>query len=133
MVNIPKEIMDVLSASDSAKMLATVDVNGVPNVVPLWSIVPIDSETIGFAEIFIKRTKENLVKTKKAAIAVFKAPMQAYQVKGTFVEFQTSGQVYENFSKKIKAEMKLDLKSVCIIKVTEVFSATPGHNSKKLA
>ena len=133
MVSIPKEVMDVLSASDSAKMLATVDAKGVPNVVPVWSIVAVDSETIAFAEIFIKKTKENLEKNKKVAIAVFKGPMQGYQLKGTLVEFQTSGPIFENFSKKIKSDMKLDTKSVGIIKVTDVFSASPGQNSKKLA
>jgi len=43
LVSLPKEVMDVLSASDSAKMLATVDAKGIPNVVPLWSIVALDS------------------------------------------------------------------------------------------
>jgi len=133
LVSIPKEVVDVLSASDSAKMLATVDAKGVPNVVPVWSIVAVDSETIAFAEIFIKKTKENLEKNKKVAIAVFKGPMQGYQLKGTLVEFQTSGPIFENFSKKIKSDMKLDTKSVGIIKVTDVFSASPGQNSKKLA
>jgi hypothetical protein len=114
-------------------MLATVDAKGVPNVVPVWSIVAVDAETIAFAEIFIKKTKENLEKNKKAAIAVSKGPMQGYQLKGTLVEFQTSGPIFENFSKKIKNDMKLDTKSVGIIKVTDVFSASPGQNSKKLA
>jgi hypothetical protein len=35
MVNIPKEVMDTLAAPDSAKMMATVDTQGVPNVVPV--------------------------------------------------------------------------------------------------
>ncbi|MGD0646327.1 MAG: pyridoxamine 5'-phosphate oxidase family protein [Candidatus Bathyarchaeia archaeon] len=133
MVSIPKEVVDVLNASDSAKMLATVDAKGVPNVVPVWSIVAVDSETIAFAEIFIKKTKENLEKNKQVAIAVFKGPMTGYQLKGTFSGFQTSGPVFDNFAKKIMEAMKMQIKSVGIIKVTEVFSASPGQNSKKLA
>jgi hypothetical protein len=133
LVSIPKEVVDVLNASDSAKMLATVDAKGVPNVVPVWSIVAVDSETIAFAEIFIKKTKENLEKNKQVAIAVFKGPMTGYQLKGTFSGFQTSGPVFDNFAKKIMEAMKMQIKSVGIIKVTEVFSASPGQNSKKLA
>ncbi|MGA3290882.1 MAG: pyridoxamine 5'-phosphate oxidase family protein [Candidatus Bathyarchaeia archaeon] len=79
MVNIPKEVLDVISAADSAKMLATVDAEGVPNVVPVWSIVAVDSETIAFAELFIKKTKENLEKNKKVAIAIFKGPNCHFQ------------------------------------------------------
>ena len=125
--------MDVLSASDSSKMLATVDSKGVPNVVPVWSIVAVDSETIAFAELFIKKTKENLEKSKQAAIAVFKGPMTGYQLKGTFTGFQTSGPIFENFSKRIMEAMKMQIKSVGIIKVDAVFSASPGQDSKKLA
>ena len=48
--------MDVLNASDSAKMIATIDDKGIPNVVPLWFVV-VDPETIVFAEVFIKKNK----------------------------------------------------------------------------
>jgi len=125
--------MDVLSSSDSAKMLATVNAKGIPNVVPLWSIVAVDPETIAFAEVFIKKTKENLEKNKQVAIAVFKGPMTGYQLKGTFSGFQTSGPVFDNFAKKSMEAMKIQIKSVGTIKVTEVFCASPGQNSKKLA
>ena len=125
--------MDVLSASDSAKMLATVDAKGTPNVVPVWSIVAVDPETIAFAELFIKKTKENLEKNKQVAIAVFKGPMTGYQLKGTFSGFQTSGPIFDNFAKKIMEAMKMQIKSVGIIKVGAVFSASPGQDSKKLA
>ena len=57
MVGLPKEVMDVLSASDSAKMIATIDAKGIPNVVPLWSFVAVDPETIAFAEVFITENK----------------------------------------------------------------------------
>ena len=124
--------MDVLSASDSAKMLATVDAKGIPNVVPLW-FVAVDAETIAFAEVFIKKTKENLEKNKQVALAVFKGPMTGYQLKGTFSGFQTSGPVFDNFAKKIMEAMKMQIKSVGIIKVGAVFSASPGQDSKKLA
>lgn len=124
--------MDVLSANDSAKMLATVDAKGIPNVVPLW-FVAVDAETIAFAEVFIKKTKENLEKNKQVALAVFKGPMTGYQLKGTFSGFQTSGPVFDNFAKKSMEAMKIQIKSVGIIKVTEVFCASPGQNSKKLA
>ncbi len=133
MVKIPKDVMDTLAAQDSAKMIATVDENCVPNVVPVWSITAVDPETIAFAEIFIKRTKENLTKNKKVAIAVFKGPMAGFQLKGTFAGFQTSGPVYDGFAQKVMQAMKLKVKSVGIIKVDEVFAASPGQDSKKLA
>jgi len=133
MVNIPKDVMDILSAADSAKMMATVDAQGIPNVVPVWSIMAVDPETIAFAEIFIINTKKNLEKNKKVAIAVFKGPTTGYQLKGTFMGFQTTGPVFENMSKRLKEARNLQVKSVGVIKVDSVFSAQGGQNSKKLA
>ena len=133
MVNIPKEVMDIIVAPDSTKMIATVDETGVPNVATVGSITAIDSETIAFAELFIKKTKANLEHTKKVAIMIFKGPMVGYQLKGTFVGFQTSGPIFDSFSEKVMNAMKLQIKSVGIIKVDEVFEASPGKDSKKLA
>ena len=75
MVTIPKDVMDVIAAPDSTKMMATVDEKGLPNVATVGSITAVDSETIAFAELFIKKTKENLENTKKVAIIIFKGPM----------------------------------------------------------
>jgi predicted pyridoxine 5'-phosphate oxidase superfamily flavin-nucleotide-binding protein len=133
MVNIPKEVMDTIAHPESAKMLATVDQNGNPNVVPVWSVTAVDFETVAFAEIFIKNTKTNLETTKKVAIAVFKGPATGYQLKGNFVGFQTSGPIYTEFAKKVKAAMNLDIKSVGIIQINAVYSAAPGQDSKKIA
>ncbi len=133
MVNIPKEVMDILAAPDSAKMIATVNTEGLPNVVPVWSITAVDAETIAFAELFIKHTKENLKNNRKIAISVFKGPMIGYQLKGTFAGFQTSGTLFENFSENVKKAMNMQIKSVGLIKVDAVYSASPGQDSKKLA
>ncbi len=104
-------------------MLATVDAKGIPNVVPMWSFVAVDPETIAFAEVFIIKTKENLETTKQVAIAVFKGPMTGYQLKGTFGGFQTSGPIFDNFAKKSMETTKMKIKSVGIIKVDPVIKA----------
>ena len=82
MVDIPKEVLDIIAAPDSVKLMATVDEKGFPNVAAVGSITAIDSETIAFAELFIKKTKLNLEKTKKVAIMIFKGPMIGFQLKG---------------------------------------------------
>ena len=132
MVAIPKEVADILNAQDSIKILASADENGVPNAVPVYSITPISDDTLAFAEMMIKHTKHNLEETGKASVTVFKLPATAYQLKGTFLGFQTSGSLFDNFSKRM-AEYKLPVKSVGTIRVDEVFAASPGSNSKKIA
>ena len=80
-----------------------------------------------------KEKLENKYLTKKVDIIIFKGPMVGYQLKGTFVGFQTSGPIFDSFSEKVMNAMKLQIKSVGIIKVDEVFEASSGKDSKKLA
>jgi predicted pyridoxine 5'-phosphate oxidase superfamily flavin-nucleotide-binding protein len=138
LTNIPKEVVDILNAEDSIKILASVDENGTPNAVPVGSIHPISDDTLAFAEEFIVHTKHNLETTKKASVTVLKLPATAYQLKGTFVGFQTSGQLFDNFAARAQAKRMAGYnlpptKSVGIIKVEAVFAASPGAGSKKLA
>ncbi len=130
---IPKEVVDVLNAQDSIRILVSVDENGVPNAVPVYSITPIGDDTLAFAEMMIIHTKHNLEKTKRASVTVFKLPATAYQLKGKFLGFQTSGPLFDNFAKKMAEHKFPPIKSVGTIKIDEVFSASPGANSKKLA
>lgn len=132
MANIPKEVVDVLKAPDSVKILVTADEKGVPNAVPVYSISPVNDDTVAFAEIMIIHSKQNLEKNKNASVTVFKAPATAYQLKGMFAGFQTSGPVFDTFSKKM-SERGMSIKSVGLIKINEVFAASPGQGSKKLA
>lgn len=119
-----KEIIDLLNDQAASKVLATVDSNGMPNVVPKGSISAIDENTIAFADIFGDKTNKNLEETKKAAIAVFKQ-MEGYQLKGTFQGFQKSGPIFDKFSKTIKSSLGVDIKGVGIIKVEEIFDLAP--------
>ncbi|HIH77781.1 MAG TPA: pyridoxamine 5'-phosphate oxidase family protein [Halobacteria archaeon] len=119
-----KEIIDLLNDQTASKVLATVDSEGIPNVVPKGSISAIDDKTVVFADIFGDKTNKNLEETKRAAIAVFKQG-KGYQLKGTFKEFQKSGSIFDKYSKMIKSGMGKDIKSVGIIQIEEIFDLTP--------
>ena len=132
MVKIPGDVMQLLNDKDTVKVLATVNKDGIPNAVPVYSIMCIDEDTIGFAEIFIKKTKQNLEETKKAAVLGIKGG-RAFQLKGTFQGFQNSGPVFDLFAKNIMGALNLKIKSVGTIKIDEIYSATPGEGIKKSA
>jgi predicted pyridoxine 5'-phosphate oxidase superfamily flavin-nucleotide-binding protein len=132
MVKIPEEVMKLLNDKESIKVLATVDAKGIPNAVPVYSIMCLDEGTIGFAEIFIIKTKQNLELTKKTTVLGIKGG-KAFQLKGTFQGFQYSGPIFDMFAKTIMGTINLKIKSVGTIKVEDIFSATPGEGSKKIA
>jgi predicted pyridoxine 5'-phosphate oxidase superfamily flavin-nucleotide-binding protein len=114
-------------------MIATSDAQGTPNVAPVYSVIAIDEENLGFAEISIQRTRDNLLKMKKASVLVLKTPTAAYQLKGVFMGFQTSGPIFDKLAKIIMDSLKLKIKSAGVIKVEEIYSAIPGEDSKKIA
>jgi len=135
MAKMPKEAFDLVKDPQASKVIATCDAAGTLNVVPKGTLTAIDEETIIFADVMGDKTNANLNATSKAAVAVFKVqfPPLGYQMKGTFQGFQTSGDLFDNVAKQIKAVMKTDIKSVGVIKVDEVYSAAPPNPGAKLA
>ena len=133
MAKMPKVVMDMFNDPAASKVLATIDETGVPNVAPLGTLRAINEETIAFADIYGGKTKRNLEKTKKAASVVFKYPPPVgYQIKGTFVGWQTSGPLFDMLDKRMKEIMKVGIKRVGTIKVEEVYSMGMPEPGKKM-
>ena len=135
MAKMPKEVVDMINERPLApKVLATCDSAGKLNVVPKGTLTAIDEETIAFADIFGGKTNVNLKANQKAAVAVFKMdlPPVGYQVKGTFQDFQTSGPLFDTFAGQVKEMLGLDIKSVGVIKVDEVYAAGVPNPGAKL-
>ncbi len=124
MVKIPKEAVELMASKEADKVLATADEKGIPNAAAIWSLRPVGDDQIAFADIFMKKTKDNLLKNKKACVLVVNAPNQSFQLKGDFLGFQTSGPAYDSFAKAMAAT-KATVKGVGLIKVTEVYSFPP--------
>jgi hypothetical protein len=120
MAKLPEEAMDLFNDPQAIKVIATVDASGQPNVAPKGSLMAVDSETIAYSEIYGVKTKANLESTKKAAVLAFKG-RTAYQVKGDFQGFQTSGALFERVAKQLKERLNLDIKNIGIVKIQEIY------------
>jgi hypothetical protein len=126
--------MDVFNDAASAKVLATAGAAVEINAVPKGSLMAINEEQIAFADIFGDKTNKNLGVNKKVSALAFKTnPLTGYQVKGTFLGFQTSGKLFDRFAKEIKERIKLDIKAVGTIKVDEIYAVAPPEPGKKIA
>jgi len=134
MAKMSKEVMDVVNDPNSAKVLATAGSVLEINAVPKGSLRAIDEERIAFADIFGDKTNKNLEVNKKVSALVFKmSPVAGYQIKGTFIGFQTSGELFNIFAKGIKERIHLDIKAVGTIRVDEVYAVAPPLPGKKIA
>ena len=94
----------------------------------------INEEVIAFADIFGDKTNRNLQLNKRVSALAFRMnPVEGYQVKGTFLGFQTSGELFVRFSSEVKERIKLDIKAVGTIRVDEVYAVAPPEPGKKIA
>jgi predicted pyridoxine 5'-phosphate oxidase superfamily flavin-nucleotide-binding protein len=135
MAKMSKEIMDVFNDPSSAKVLATAGSTALEvNAAPKGSLRAVSDEVIAFADIFGGKTNKNLQLNKKVSALAFKmSPVTGYQVKGTFLGFQTSGELFDRFAKEVKEKIKLDIRAVGTIRVDEIYAVAPPEPGKKIA
>ena len=135
MAKMPKDVMELINDPGSAKVLATAGTTALEvNAVPKGSLTAINEDTIAFADIFGDKTNKNLQLNKKVSALAFKtSPVSGYQVKGTFLGYQTSGEIFDRFAKAVKEKIKLDIKAVGTIRVDEVYAVAPPEPGKKIA
>ncbi len=135
MAKMPKEVMNVFNDPASAKVLATAGSTVLEmNVVPKGSLRAVSEDVIAFADIFGDKTNKNLQLNKKVSALAFKMdPVTGYQIKGTFLGFQTSGELFDRFAKEMKEKIRLDIRAVGTIRVDEVYAVAPPEPGKKIA
>jgi hypothetical protein len=73
------------------KFLATLDAEGVPNIVPITSLQAVDESTIIFGELMIWKTRRNLEVNPRVCIAVMTPTGRGWIIQGDFQEFQRTG------------------------------------------
>ena len=86
MSKLPDDLLSLLNDIESAKVVGTIDDDGIPHLVVKGSLTTLDNETIVFVEGFEgSLTNENLISSvrlnKKVAINITKG-LISYQVKG---------------------------------------------------
>lgn len=139
MAKIPDEAVELIKDQGTPKIVATVDKDGAPNVTIKGSLMAPDEETLAFADLYggKSRTFTNLKETKQVSVLVFKFPFEppftAFQIKGKFDQYQTSGPVFDRFAKVIKDAIGADITGVAMIKVESVYSQSPQDAGKKVA
>ena len=135
MARMSREVMDVFNDPGSAKVLATAGSTALEvNAAPKGSLRAVSEDVIAFADIFGDKTNKNLQLNKRVSAVAFKlSPVAGYQVKGTFLGFQTSGELFDRFAREIKEKINLDIRAVGTIRVDEIYAVAPPEAGKKIA
>jgi hypothetical protein len=86
-------LLTALKGEVTPKFLATRNAQGVPNVVPVISILPADdqSDTLFFGNFLLRKSIKNLEEDPRVGILVITKELQGWILKGDFLEFQRTG------------------------------------------
>ena len=131
MARIPKEVQEFLKGKMA--WVATAASDGMPNTTPKGSVRVIDDEHAIFADLFSRKTRENLRANPKVAVTVANmTTYKGYQIKGS-AEILESGLLFEQMREEIKkAPMKLPpLQYVVRITVEAVYDQSVGPDAGK--
>ena len=126
------EMMEVIAGNRAYVATATAD--GVPNVVPIGNIKPLDNKTVIIADNYMMKSRANLEKNPKIAFVMHDAAKYPYQFKGT-VKIYRSGEYYDEVVKWVKetAPLAPKPKSAIIVNIEEIYSVKVGDAGKKIA
>jgi predicted pyridoxine 5'-phosphate oxidase superfamily flavin-nucleotide-binding protein len=128
------ERMKEIFSKQGVFVLGTADSKGSPNVVPVGAIKILDNETILVSDQYFLKTLKNLRENPKVAISFWEMDKgEGYQIKGD-ATIHTDGKIFEEtveWVRKYGEEIGHPLKSkgAIVIKITEIYSVTPGSNA----
>lgn len=131
MVTIPKEVLDFLPGK--LAWVATASCNGEPNVTPKGTLRLLDDQHVSFADLFSRKTRQNLRENPKVAVTVVDAKSgKGYQLKGT-ADLVESGQLFQKVSEELKQSYEglPEPRCVVIITVEAVFDQSAGPEPGK--
>lgn len=126
-----QEMMDAIA--ENRAYVATATADGVPNVVPIGNIKPLDNKTVLIADNYMIKTQANLEANPKIAFVVHDAAKHPFQFKGS-VKIDKTGEYYEQVAEWIKEASPLapKPKAAIIVDVEEVYSVKVGDAGKRL-
>ncbi|MBE6528729.1 MAG: hypothetical protein E7Z64_06200 [Thermoplasmata archaeon] len=130
MVAVPGEIIELMGAKETTKILVTVSSEGQPHAIVCGSIFVTPDGKAGVGEILMKRASKNLKDTGKAALSIAAGP-KAYELILKNPARADSGPVFEDMKAKMAAA-NLPCFAVWTFDVCEVWdeSAGPSAGSK---
>jgi len=131
MVKVPKEVQEFMKGKMG--WVATASPDGVPNATPKGSVRVIDDEHLVFADLFSRKTRENLLKNPKVAVTVVdEKSLKGYQIKGS-AELLSAGELFDQMADELKkAPMKLP-PATYVVKITmdAVYDQSVGPEAGK--
>jgi hypothetical protein len=127
MVAVPSEIIELMNAKETTKVLVTASSDGQPHAIVCGSIFATPDGKAGVGEILMKRAAKNLKDTGKAALTICAGP-KAYELVLKNPVRADSGPIFEDMKAKMAA-MNLPCFAVWTFEVCAVYDEGAGPNA----
>jgi len=90
-------LLEALRGEMTPKFLATRNVEGMPNVVPVVTMLPAEdqTDTLFFGNFLLRKSIKNLERDARVGILVITQELRGWILKGDFLEFQRTGPYVE--------------------------------------
>jgi hypothetical protein len=98
MPNLPEEAGKAWAKRKGPVIFATVDTNGVPNVIYASCVSKFSEDTIVVADNYFDKTKKNILSGSRGSILFITDEGKSFQIKGT-IEYHKEGEVFEDMKK----------------------------------
>ena len=95
---LPEEVSKAWNERKGPAIFATVDGNGVPNVIYVTCVNKFSEDTIVIADNFFDKTRKNILAGSKGSILFITNEGKAFQVKGS-IEYHKEGDIFEDMKK----------------------------------
>ncbi len=118
MTLLPESIRKAWEDREGPTILATVDSNGVPNVIYVTCVNSFEDQLV-VADNYFDKTRKNVLKSGKGSMLFQSSEGKAYQVKGTLAYHQ-EGKVFEHM--KTWNPTKHPGHAAVALKIEEVYS-----------
>lgn len=127
-------LKQALSGEMTPKFLATLDAEGRPNCVPVISLAPWDDSTLVFGEFFMNKTRANLLVNDRVGITTINDKLNAWNLKGTFLGFETIGPHVEwiNHQPLFRYNAYTSVRAAGVIKIEDISPMTTVSSGKVL-
>jgi len=119
MASLPNSVREAWDDRDGPVILATVDTDGVPNIIYASCVSAFGDDRLVVADNYFHKTLKNLLNGGgKGALLFMSKKGKAYQVKGT-LEYHKDGEIFENM--KTWNPPKLPGKAAAVLNVEEIY------------
>ncbi|MFI3237297.1 MAG: hypothetical protein R3Y47_04625 [Lachnospiraceae bacterium] len=122
-----EHVSNLFKDPQSVKVVSTVSKDGQVHAIVAGSVMVLDDDTMGVAEVFMNTTSVNLADTGKVALLAVKG-MESYLVNASVQKRHSDGPLFDMVADQF-SKMNMQIKAVWTFTVDKIYNEGAGANA----